>query len=230
MRDHEIVTHHVSRITFHAMQYLIDGHNLIARMQTMSLADPDDEAKLVLRLRSWTAASRKRQVTVIFDAGLPAGMDKRLSTSQVTVVFAPDDSTADAVIIKRINKIRNPAEYLIVSSDRAVLAAAAARRVPSLVSEAFAVQLEEEPAQPVATPEPEKPNSSAAGEIEEWLTLFGPVPERQPPPKPVKAAAEPIAPAKPARPAKLTTLKESERKLSSDEVEDWLEIFKKGNM
>jgi predicted RNA-binding protein with PIN domain len=210
------------------MNYLIDGHNLIARMETMSLADPDDEAKLVLRLRSWTAASRKRQVTVIFDGGLPAGMDKRLSTSQVTVVFAPEDSTADAVIVRRINKIRNPAEYLIVSSDRAVLAAAAARRVPSLVSEAFAVQLEEEPSQPVPAAEPEKPENSAAGEIEEWLNLFGPVPERKPPPKPVKPAAEPAAPAKPARPAKLTTLKETERKLSSDEVEDWLAVFKKG--
>lgn len=211
------------------MHYLIDGHNLIARMQTMSLEDPDDEAKLVLRLRSWTAASRKRQVTVIFDAGLPAGMDKRLSTSQVTVIFAPEDSTADTLLIRRINKVRNPSEYLVVSSDRAVLAAAAARRVPSLVAEAFAVQLEEEPAAPPPTPEPEKPESSPAGEIEEWLTLFGPVPERPPPPpKPVKPAAEPAAPAKPARPARLTTLKEAERKLSSDEVDDWLEIFKKG--
>jgi hypothetical protein len=184
--------------------------------------------KLVLKLRSWTAASRKRQVTVIFDAGLPAGMDKRLSTSQVTVVFAPNDSTADALLVKRINKVRNPAEYLIVSSDRAVLAAAAVRRVPTLFSEAFAVQLEEEPAAPAPTPEPEKPDSSAAGEIEEWLTLFGPVPERKPPPQPVKPAAEPAEPVKPARPTKLTTLKETERKLSSDEVEDWLAIFQKG--
>ena len=62
MRDHEPITHHVSRITHQVMNYLIDGHNLIARMQTMSLADPDDEAKLVLRLRRWTAASRKRPI------------------------------------------------------------------------------------------------------------------------------------------------------------------------
>jgi hypothetical protein len=210
------------------MNYLIDGHNLIARMQTMSLADPDDEAKLVLRLRSWTAASRKRQVTVIFDAGLPSGMDKRLSTTQVTVIFAPSDSTADALIVKRINKIRNPAEYLVVSSDRAVLAAATVRRVPTLYSEAFAVQLEEEPGKAVPTPEPEKPESSAAGEVEEWLNLFGPVPERTPPPKPPKPAPKPAEPAKLVRPAKLNTVKETERKLSSDEVDDWLEIFKKG--
>src|SRR5688572_1829346 len=158
------------------MNYLIDGHNLIAKMMSMSLEDPDDEAKLVLRLRSWTAASRKRQVTVIFDAGLPSGMDKRLSTSQVTVVFAPFDSTADTLLIRRINKMRNPAEYVVISSDRAVLAAAAARKVPSLVSEAFAVHLEEKPEDEQAAPaQPEKPEESAAGEIAEWLTLFGPV-------------------------------------------------------
>ena len=29
------------------MNYLIDGHNLIARTPGLSLADPDDEAKLV---------------------------------------------------------------------------------------------------------------------------------------------------------------------------------------
>lgn len=214
------------------MNYLIDGHNLIARMQTMSLEDPDDEAKLVLRLRSWSAASRKRQVTVIFDAGLPSGMDKRLSTSQVTVVFAPMDSTADALLIKRINKMRNPAEYVVVSSDRAVLAVAAARRVPSLVSEAFAVHLEEKAEEPAAPPQPEKPENSAAGEVEEWLTLFGPVPERKPPPAPVKPAQETAAPAKPPpappRPPGLTVMKESERKLTADEVDDWMNLFQKG--
>jgi len=33
------------------MPYLIDGHNLIAQMPGFSLSDPDDEARLVLRLR-----------------------------------------------------------------------------------------------------------------------------------------------------------------------------------
>lgn len=38
------------------MNYLIDGHNLIARTPGLSLADPDDEAKLVQLLRRWAMA------------------------------------------------------------------------------------------------------------------------------------------------------------------------------
>ncbi len=34
------------------MHYLIDGHNLIAQISDISLDDPDDEAKLVLRLEA----------------------------------------------------------------------------------------------------------------------------------------------------------------------------------
>ena len=52
------------------MHYLIDGHNLIARTPGLSLADPDDEAKLSALLRRWAAADPRRKVTVIFDAGL----------------------------------------------------------------------------------------------------------------------------------------------------------------
>ena len=52
------------------MHYLIDGHNLIGALPDISLEDPDDEVKLILVLRSWAVARRRREVTVIFDGGL----------------------------------------------------------------------------------------------------------------------------------------------------------------
>ena len=57
-----------------AMPLLIDGHNLIGRGQLpgLRLDDPDDEAKLVTRLRAYCARARKR-ATVVFDRGLPGG-------------------------------------------------------------------------------------------------------------------------------------------------------------
>ena len=54
------------------MPILIDGHNLIGRLPDLRLDDPDDEAKLVLRLRAYAARTRKR-ITVVFDQGLPGG-------------------------------------------------------------------------------------------------------------------------------------------------------------
>ena len=42
------------------MHYLIDGHNLIAHLADIDLEDPNDEVKLVLMMRGWAAAGRKR--------------------------------------------------------------------------------------------------------------------------------------------------------------------------
>ena len=46
------------------MHYIIDGHNLIGKMPDISLKDPNDEIKLTMRIKSWVAESKKRQVTV----------------------------------------------------------------------------------------------------------------------------------------------------------------------
>ena len=81
------------------MHYLIDGHNLIARVPGLSLADPDDEVKLLQLLKRWAAADTRRKVTVIFDKGLPGGEAKHLSGGGVRAIFAPDNRSADALII-----------------------------------------------------------------------------------------------------------------------------------
>jgi hypothetical protein len=162
------------------MHYLIDGHNLIARMPGLSLSDPDDEAKLVGLLRRWAAADSRRKVIVIFDAGLPAGLDKRLSGGGVKVIFAPNNSTADRLLVRRIEEVSDTAAHTVISSDAAILAAAARRRIPTQRSELFAADMiadrtfgREEKA-PSERPEPP---AMDANELQEWLKLFGPEPQ-----------------------------------------------------
>ncbi len=53
------------------MPLLIDGHNLIGHSPDLSLSDPNDEAKLIARLRRYVART-DRQVTVVFDTN-PTG-------------------------------------------------------------------------------------------------------------------------------------------------------------
>lgn len=220
------------------MHYLIDGHNLIARLEDLALDDPDDEAKLVLRLRSWTAASRKRRVTVIFDGGLPGGKSTHLSTSRVTVVFASAGQTADDLLIRRINQTRNPAEFTLVSSDGEVLAVARKRRMPVLLAEQFATQLPPERPHPPATQVETVDEQRIAAhrdtpqlsdeEVNEWLELFGPVPERiappPPPPPPETTNNEPDKPTLPEKKRYIGRV-DRERPLSADEVEEWLRLF-----
>ena len=209
------------------MHYLVDGHNLIAALPDISLEDPDDEVKLILLLRSWAVARRKREVTVVFDGGLPGGYEQRLSTSRIQVVFAPEGQTADSLLISRVKKVPNPPEYTLVSSDRAVQAAATARKMAVLSSAEFAEIIAAKESPPPKPQESDDPVLSS-DEVAEWLDLFGPEPEVSPPPRPVRRKKS-TARKKDAGPKNEdrspTTAKSGDRKLSRDEVDEWFDLF-----
>lgn len=221
------------------MHYLIDGHNLIARMQDIDLEDPNDEILLVLQLRSWVAGGRKRRVTVIFDGGLPGGRSRFHSSPQLNVIFASEGRTADALLIRRINKARNPAEYTLVSSDLEVIEAARARRMPHLDSAAFAERLSEsrrKNQEVVAPPAPDEAEEPAVSqqEIDEWLALFDAAPKFKPEAPRTKANRKDEEAPAPKRSKKAplfeqdvdpASLKRGDNKLSGDEVDEWLRLF-----
>jgi predicted RNA-binding protein with PIN domain len=148
------------------MPVLIDGHNLIGRLPDLRFDDPDDEAKLVARLRTYSARTRKR-VTVVFDQGLPGGRSRALSGGRVEVVFASAGHTADGILRERVQRARNPRGLTVVTSDREVIAAAQARGARVVRSEDFAAELSSAP-----SVEQEKDVHLSAGEVEEWLKLF----------------------------------------------------------
>ena len=85
------------------MHLLIDGHNLIGAQvfADIRLADEDDEAKLVARLKVWRSRI-KGKVTVIFDRGIPGGIDVRMGGAGVEVIFAADPAEADDLIRRRL--------------------------------------------------------------------------------------------------------------------------------
>lgn len=220
------------------MHYLIDGHNLIAQMSDISLDDPDDEAQLILRLRSWIAGDQRRRATVYFDGGLPGGRSPTLSGVRLNVHFASSGQDADTLLIRHIRKVKNPPEFTLVSSDGAIVAVAEKRRVPVIRADEFAGQLDLKSEPEVKSEPPAKPDEPLLSEEEvaEWLELFGPEPSagygrdasaRKPRsrPAPKKKPASPARkePPKPARPA--DELKETGAALTEDEVSAWLELF-----
>jgi len=149
------------------MPLLIDGHNLIGRLPDLRLDDPDDEAKLVARLRTYAARTRKR-VTVVFDRGLPGGHSRELSGGGVNVVFAAGGRTADGILGERIRRARDPRGLTVVTSDHEVIAAAQARGAQVVRSEEFVARL--------STPRPavvERDAVLSPQEVDEWLKLFG---------------------------------------------------------
>ncbi|MCB9458858.1 MAG: NYN domain-containing protein [Anaerolineaceae bacterium] len=151
------------------MPYLIDGHNLISYLKDIELDDPNDEAKLVIKLKGFAARTRKKCV-VIFDHGLPGGAS-RLSSSHVTVVFASAAATnADRIIMERIRETQDRKGWTVVSSDREVLDAAELHGLKGMRSVDFAQLLAR----------PQRPGADTATnayvspkEVSEWLDVFG---------------------------------------------------------
>lgn len=156
------------------MPYLIDGHNVIGQMPDIALDDPNDEAMLVQKLIAFNARTRKK-VIVVFDHGVPGGVS-RMSTKQVQVVFAPQRSSADLVMIERIGKAPDKAQWTVVTSDRRVVEAARRNRMTTMPSDEFAALLLS-PAPKAAPVEPDPGEAAdvrlSDDEVDEWLRQFG---------------------------------------------------------
>jgi hypothetical protein len=149
------------------MPYLIDGHNVIAALPDIDLDDPDDEAQLVLKLRSWAARQRAKAV-IVFDGGLPGGFSRTLSGGGLEVTFAArHHSTADRVIQARLRRLPDAGNWTVVSSDREVLESAYAAGARTMSAQAFAARLERP--QRVRQEKPAEPDEE---EVEEWLAIF----------------------------------------------------------
>ena len=87
---------------------LIDGHNLIGQTPGLSLADPNDEQKLVVMLRKY-AARKSARIVVVFDSGNPGGKSKELSGGNVTAIFAGSHTIADRILMERIRELKSRA-------------------------------------------------------------------------------------------------------------------------
>ncbi len=150
------------------MHYLIDGHNLIAHVPGMRLDDPNDEAKLVERLRAFMGR-KKQSCTVVFDKGLPGGPSRDLSTYSVKVVFAHGGTTADGILLERIRELNDPNRFIVISADQQITQAAMRRRIRVLSPGDFAEQLISP-----SVPNDSDPNPHLTpDEIAEWMRLFG---------------------------------------------------------
>ncbi|MDY6878604.1 MAG: NYN domain-containing protein [Chloroflexota bacterium] len=152
------------------MPLLIDGHNLIGRLPNLRLDDPDDEAKLVARLRAYCARTGKH-ATVIFDRGLPGGPSRELSGGGVKVVFAATGHTADGILRERVRRARDPRGLTVVTSDHEVIAVVQAGGARVKRSEEFAAQLSVP--RSVGVEKEKKEEDLSAEEVKEWLHIFG---------------------------------------------------------
>jgi predicted RNA-binding protein with PIN domain len=148
------------------MPYIIDGHNLIPKVPGLELDDLEDEKGLVELLQDFCQRNSK-DVEVYFDRAAVGG--RRVQTfGRVTARFVSERETADTAIRRHLKRLGKAARnWVVVTSDREVAAAAKGAQAQVFRSEEFARQLIERPAN---VPPEEDPTGD--DDVEEWLRLF----------------------------------------------------------
>jgi len=153
------------------MNYIIDGHNLIPHLPGLSLRMPDDEQALIEVLMRFSHTGRKT-LEVFFD-GAPVGQAGKRTFGQVKAHFVSCASSADQAIRTRLQRLRSESRnWVVVSSDRAVQAAAREAHAQVMRAEDFAELLQASLLleQGREAQSPETPLSEE--EVQAWLELF----------------------------------------------------------
>ncbi len=165
---------------------LIDGHNLIGQLADPRLDDPDDEEKLVRRLRAYRARVGE-EITVYFDPGQTYFVPPRRSEAGITIRYAGLGRQADQLIVRAITRHGHPQDLTVVTSDHAIQEIARSQGCRVLDSAEFAAEL----AQPARRMRRRgRPRSKPADvphltsqEVQEWLQVF------EPPARPARPGA-----------------------------------------
>jgi predicted RNA-binding protein with PIN domain len=160
------------------VNYIIDGHNLIAHIQGLDLSMPDDEERLVALLQRYGRGTLHK-LEVYFD-GAPAGQAGIHSFGNVRAHFVARGLTADEAIRRRLARLgRSAANWVVVSSDRAVQIAGREARARTMRAEDFAGLIEAALQGRLASAHESSDQPLTEAEVNEWLRIFK-EPQRKP--------------------------------------------------
>ena len=148
------------------MPLLVDGNNLLGLRPEVLAKEPGIRSRLVRQLAAYARAKRT-SVTVVFD-GEPGedGLRSDMTLGGVRVIFSGRTADADRRILEILDKVRDPAGFTLVSSDRLLGERARQRRARCITSLKFRRTLDEVG----SSAEDDAPLS--AEQIAEWESWF----------------------------------------------------------
>lgn len=150
------------------MALVIDTYNLLHATMPPSLAGLDEMGLCRLLARSEFAGQR---MVMVCD-GRPKPHAPAGTFDGVEVVYSGSDRTADDVIMELIERDTAPRRLVVVSSDRAIQAAARRRRAYAFSADAFIRLLMH--SRPTTSSAPARPTEPLTEEqVEHWLREFG---------------------------------------------------------
>ena len=153
------------------LNYIIDGHNLIAKIPGLSLSMPDDEQRLI-ELLIRLGKQGRHKVEVYFDRA-SIGQAGEHNYGRVRSHFVPQNQSADDAIRRRLSNLgRSAKTWVVVSSDRAVQAAAREAHAQVYSAEDFSSLLQASLRAASSQPEPIPDEPLTEAEVREWLAIF----------------------------------------------------------
>lgn len=154
---------------------IIDGTNLL-----WAIHEARDEPEVTNEIQLCRTLDRYFSVTseegeVVFDGAGPPDKSEFDAVRRLSVVFSGFHSDADTVIEEKVAASTSPRRLTVVSNDRRLRQAVAARKAATVKSDQFWSQvLNELRRDKPAVKEPEeKRDGLTDGETEQWLDLFG---------------------------------------------------------
>jgi predicted RNA-binding protein with PIN domain len=154
------------------MPYMIDGTDLITKLSRLSFQDIDDEMQLVDILQDFCRLKNK-QSEVFFDNSPPGGMRVR-KFDQVTVRYIRHGQPLESAIQGRLSRLEKEARnWIVISSNHAVIRAANASKAQAMSSSDFAKKIEQTLNNQEIESQHKEESALQEEEIDEWLDLFG---------------------------------------------------------
>ncbi len=159
------------------MPLIVDGYNLLRFVQSEGHFENLVEVGLCRILSDYLVSVRDRG-HIIFDGTGPPDkhdLEQLGGLTNLEVYFSGADYEADEIIMQKIEDSSAPKSLIIVSTDREIRAAAAARKATSVRSDVFwQVLISRLETQQKAVHEPkEKRRGITESETDQWLDFFG---------------------------------------------------------
>ena len=157
------------------MPVVIDGTNLLWALQ-----EAYDEREVTTEVALCRVLGRYLALTgddgvVVFDGAGPTDQSVFANLGRLEIVFSGFHGDADTVIEEKIKANTAPRRLTVVSSDRRLRKAAAARKATAMKSERFWEQVRNElqRKKPLQKEPEEKQEGLTESEAEQWMELFG---------------------------------------------------------
>lgn len=153
------------------MPYLIDGNNLLGSWGGPAVRSPGGDGRLeVVRRVAEFARARSARVVLVFDGApfRPDGESQWLG--RVSLRFPPPAADADSVIRGIVDGSRRPADWTVVTSDKALYSYVRSRGARVLRAHEWntAARRASKSAEDPAAEKPERED-----DVEGWLRRFG---------------------------------------------------------